>query len=135
MHKNLKRNAIILVVIGLAIILSLFFYYNPLEHNFFPKCPIYTYTGTHCPGCGSQRAIHQILQGNLAEGFKHNLLILLLIAVLIYDVLIHFLNTFLNRNFSNLLHKPITTIVILFLVVAFWILRNINQYPFTLLAP
>ncbi len=122
-------------MIGFSLILSLFFLYNPLQHNFFPKCPIYASTGIYCPGCGSQRAIHQILNGNIIEGFKHNFLILLLLLVIVYDVIIRGSNTFFKKNFSNLLHKPITTIGILIVVITYWILRNIEHYPFTILAP
>ena len=135
MPKKIKISFIIFIVIGLTAILSLFFLYNPLQYNFFPKCPIYSFTGTYCPGCGSQRAIHQLLNGNIVEGFKHNFLILLLLIVIVYDTIIRYSSIFFRKTFKNLLHKPVTTISILIIVIIYWILRNINHYPFTILAP
>lgn len=135
MDKKIKISLIILAVIGCISILSLFFLYNPLQYDFFPKCPIHTYTGTHCPGCGSQRAIHKILNGQIIEGLKHNLLIPLILVVLIYDITIKALNRLLRKKITNLLHKPIVTISILVIIILYWILRNIDTYPFTILAP
>ncbi|TWO31471.1 DUF2752 domain-containing protein [Seonamhaeicola sediminis] len=135
MHKNTKKSLIILMVIGVIIILSLFFLYNPLENSLFPKCPLYAFTGTYCPGCGSQRAIHQILNGNIITGLRHNFLIVLLVLIIIYDLFIKFLNVLLKRKFSNLLHKPAITISLLVVILLYWVLRNINQYPFNILAP
>ncbi|WP_255449903.1 DUF2752 domain-containing protein [Seonamhaeicola sediminis] len=123
------------MVIGVIIILSLFFLYNPLENSLFPKCPLYAFTGTYCPGCGSQRAIHQILNGNIITGLRHNFLIVLLVLIIIYDLFIKFLNVLLKRKFSNLLHKPAITISLLVVILLYWVLRNINQYPFNILAP
>jgi hypothetical protein len=49
----------------------------------FPKCPFLSLTGFQCPGCGSQRAIHQLLHGNLAASFRLNALFL---PALIYGI-------------------------------------------------
>ena len=38
----------------------------------FPPCPFRTLTGWLCPGCGSQRAIHQFIHGHFMEAFKLN---------------------------------------------------------------
>ncbi|MBK9981229.1 MAG: DUF2752 domain-containing protein [Saprospiraceae bacterium] len=47
--------------------------YNP-EQYFFPLCPFRFLTGWLCPGCGSQRAMHQILHGHIAASMRLNLL-------------------------------------------------------------
>lgn len=38
----------------------------------FPKCPFRSLTGWLCPGCGSQRAMHQALHGHFSEAFQLN---------------------------------------------------------------
>lgn len=116
-------------------ILYLYYNYNPSEYKIFPKCPFYSLTRLYCPGCGSQRAAHQLLQGHVFDGFKHNLLIILLVVVLLYDASIKLIKIIFKRTFKNLLHNPTTTYTILIVVILFWILRNINLYPFTILAP
>ncbi|MBD0835726.1 DUF2752 domain-containing protein [Aestuariibaculum suncheonense] len=124
-----------IVVIIVAGLLSLYFFYNPLEFNFFPKCPFYSITSLFCPGCGSQRSIHQILHGNVTTGIRHNYLIFLLCIVLGYQLYILVLKMNQRAVNKNILHKSITTKIILVIVVLFWILRNINIFPFTELAP
>ncbi|MBR9845165.1 MAG: DUF2752 domain-containing protein [Algicola sp.] len=116
-------------------VLSLYFFINPSEFNFFPKCPLYSYTGIYCAGCGSQRAIHQIVNGNIITGIRHNYLLILVFGVLSYKAGLYVLNNVYNKTYNDLLHKPIATKIILILVLIFWALRNINVFPFTELAP
>ena len=39
---------------------------NPSLSKYFPKCPFYSLTGLKCPGCGTQRALHEIPNGDIA---------------------------------------------------------------------
>lgn len=48
----------------------------------FPKCPFNWATGLRCPGCGAQRAIHELLHLHLAEAFGHNALLMISLPVL-----------------------------------------------------
>lgn len=124
--------SIVIVLLG---VLSLYFFINPSEYNFFPKCPLYTYSGIYCAGCGSQRAIHQIINGNIITGIRHNYLLVLVFAVLSYKTGLFVLNKIYNKAHTDIFHKPMSTKIILVLVLLFWALRNINVFPFTELAP
>ncbi|TJY34062.1 DUF2752 domain-containing protein [Pontimicrobium aquaticum] len=115
--------------------LAFYVFWNPSETNMFPKCPVYAVTGIYCPGCGSQRAAHQILNGNLIEGLRHNYLIALLGLVLLYQAFMFIINNVLNKGITNLLHQSKVTMSILVIIILFWVLRNINLFPFTELAP
>lgn len=132
---KLNDYIIILIAVILFLMLLLYFSYNPSESNIFPKCPFYSFTGLYCPGCGSQRAIHEFLHGNIFEGLKHNFLIMLLPTVLIYDWTVIVINKYSEKPIKNILHSSKTTYIILILVMSFWMLRNINLYPFTVIAP
>ncbi|WP_408612159.1 DUF2752 domain-containing protein [Flavivirga spongiicola] len=135
MLNKIKYFTIILIIVALIFIPYLYYNYNPSIYNIFPKCPLYSLTGIYCPGCGSQRATHQFLQGHILDGIKHNFLIILLVVVLLYDASIKLIKIVFNRAFINLLHASKTTYTILIIIILFWILRNINLYPFTILAP
>lgn len=128
-----------LIYISLAIvflgILSLYFWYNPTNSEVFPKCPFYLATNIYCPGCGSQRAIHKILNMQIIGGLQHNWLLLLVILVLGYQMIVYLLKMTGRTIQKNILHRPVTTYAILIIVILFWILRNIDIYPFTILAP
>ena len=132
---RLKLSIIIIGVLAFIGMLALYFFGNPLDSNIFPKCPFYVATNIYCPGCGSQRAAHQLLNGNVIEAVRHNYLIALLFLVLLYQAFIFIMNNVLNRGTANLLHKSKVTLSILIVIILFWILRNVNLFPFTELAP
>ena len=136
-HLTIKLKLGLYFIIALLTFALVYFYfiYNPGALSIFPKCPFYSLTGLYCPGCGSQRAIHQFLHGHLLEGLKHNFLIVILATVLIYDGTIFLLNHFTKKPINNLLHQSIITKLILIIILSFWVLRNINFFPFTILAP
>ena len=132
---KLPKFLITITVIVILVLLSLYFFYNPEETLLFPKCPFYLATGLHCPGCGSQRAFHNILNGNILEGLRYNYLLLLVFSVLIYNTFLYYINKFSNQEYKNIFHNSKVTISILVIVILYWILRNIPIYPFTELAP
>lgn len=123
-----------IAIIALAV-LSLYFFWNPSEHILFPKCPFYSLTGIYCAGCGSQRAIHQIANGNIITGIRHNYLLMIVFLVLSYKTLLFILNKIYSKSYFDIFHKPLATKIILIVVLLFWLLRNIKVFPFTELAP
>lgn len=46
--------------------------FDPATSGVFPPCPFRALTGWLCPGCGSLRAIHQLLLGNFSKAFALN---------------------------------------------------------------
>ncbi|WP_430468372.1 DUF2752 domain-containing protein [Winogradskyella ouciana] len=130
-----KTIYIVLIVVVLLLALPLYFFIDPSVSAFFPKCPFLSFTGLYCPGCGSQRAVHNFLQGNIITGIKHNYLILLLVLVLAYQAILFLFNKFGSKTYDNLLHKSKMTKAILAMVIIFWVLRNIPIAPFSELAP
>jgi len=98
---------------------------DPARVGLFPPCPLHHYTGLWCPGCGTTRALHQLLHGNVATAFRFNPLAISLLPVIGYLFV---------RGEEDVL-KPVWIWTLLGVVVAFGVLRNIPVYPFTLLAP
>lgn len=61
------------------------FWCDPNQYSFYPVCAFHRATGLLCPGCGSLRAIHQLLHGHLTTAFRFNpLLISSLPFLLVY---------------------------------------------------
>ena len=58
-------------------IIAIYAIFDPAE-GFFPRCPVKMLTGFDCPGCGSQRAIHALLHGRIAQAWSLNPLMLIL---------------------------------------------------------
>jgi len=123
-------------VLGLVGIISLswlYYSFNPQAYSFFPQCPFYKFTGFDCPGCGSQRAIYCVLHGQILKAIHLNLLLVISMPFL----LIHFgykLRSVIEKKDIrwNVLYHPLTPKIIFVVVISFWILRNLPQYPFLL---
>jgi hypothetical protein len=123
------------IFILVVLLVVLYYYANPGSSIFYPKCPLYATTGIYCPGCGSQRATHNLLNFNLVGVAKQNLLYILGIILIAYHLTIKAINYIFNKNIYNIIYHPITPIIVLIVTILFWILRNLPFYPFTLLAP
>jgi hypothetical protein len=48
------------------------------EQTVLPPCPTWRFLGIYCPGCGSTRAAHQLVNGRLLLALRYNPLWLLL---------------------------------------------------------
>jgi len=135
----LKANQNIILLISIPIVLLalgiFYFAINPTSFAYTPKCPFHTLTGFHCPGCGSQRALHQILHGNIWEGLKHNFLILLAVILIGYRIFTLVVNNDSGKGSKNLLQHHYTPWIIFTFIMVFWILRNLPLKIFQILAP
>jgi hypothetical protein len=66
----------ILCSLGAVIIAAaLLFLFNPAQGGFYPVCIFHRSTGLLCPGCGSLRAMHQLLHGHVAAAMHFNVLL------------------------------------------------------------
>ncbi len=51
------------------------FFFDPATAGFYPPCLFRTVLGMRCPGCGSLRAVHQLLHGQVAAAWALNRMI------------------------------------------------------------
>ena len=92
--KPLRRKiTFVLIAVALVGLWFLFRQYNPYEHNFFPKCPIYSVTGYQCPGCGAQRAMHFLSNAQLEKALHENFLLVVSIPYLLFGFIVEYLPT------------------------------------------
>jgi hypothetical protein len=63
----------LLALAGSGVVL---FVFNPSQFSFYPVCWFYRTTGLLCPGCGSLRALHQLLHGHVVTAFRFNPLLI-----------------------------------------------------------
>jgi hypothetical protein len=119
----LKKSVSLWVSAGFFIILV----YGLLDPELyaFPKCPLRSMTGLLCPGCGSQRAIHQLLHGQFISSFQLNALF---IPAILYG-----LTGYLTALFSPKLYASLrptwfgtkAAYVWLGIILVFWVGRNV----------
>lgn len=121
-----KKIIIMVVAILVATVLIIFFYIDPNIYPFFPKCPFLTVTGLECPGCGSQRAFHQLLHLNIAGAFHQNPLVVIFGPYILLGLYIEYVaakNKF--KKVKSILFGKYAAIIILVVIIGFWIGRNI----------
>lgn len=70
-------------IAAIAIGITVLYLYNPQEHSFYPRCPFFVWTGLKCPGCGTARAMHQLVHGNVLEAIRFNGMLVAVIPVLV----------------------------------------------------
>jgi hypothetical protein len=128
---NVKRSIplkYIIIIIGILAAIFLYTLYSPYQISLFPKCPFLLLTGYKCPGCGSQRAIHYLLNFDVLNAMNENLILVLSIPYVFILILLERNKIENNRleKIRNILIKPKAIYIVLILIVGFWILRNIT---------
>ena len=129
----MKAKKLMFIILGLAavvvLVLVLKFYqqHNPEESSLFPKCMFFQLTGWKCPGCGSQRALHQLLRLNLSGAFHYNAMLVICIPIVLFYGSAELFGERFPR-LQALSRSGILSWSVFTLFIAWWILRNIFNW-------
>jgi hypothetical protein len=115
--------------------LGFLYLFNPSTSALFPTCPFLALTGCYCPGCGSLRAIHQLTRGHLLTALGLNPLMILSLPFIGYYFISHATLAAVGRPLRTVFVRPVLIWALLEVILAYWVLRNIPIYPFSVLAP
>lgn len=108
--------------------------HDPSVPGAFPQCLFHQATGLHCPGCGSTRAVHALLHGDFGAALGMNGLCVLLLPFLLVALPLQAV-AWVRRTPPPTMAPPGAARALLWVVLAFWLLRNLPFLPFTALAP
>ena len=114
-------------IVGIIIAIALFavyFYYNPSSSFWFPRCPVKWITGYSCPGCGMQRAFHELLHGNFAKALSYNYFFILSVPYLLL-VTISLLLKGRSVKYDRIVQGPIFAWIYIVGYCVWWVLRNV----------
>lgn len=118
----------ILLICGITLAGLLFaaalYYFDPSTSGVFPPCPTNYFTDLHCTGCGTLRCLHALLHLDIEGALSQNALTVFFVPIV--PLMFIFPEKFTGRGFS---------LGVLIVFIIFTVLRNIDCYPFTLLAP
>jgi quinol-cytochrome oxidoreductase complex cytochrome b subunit len=118
-------------IIGSGVVL---FCFNPSQYSFYPLCLFHSYTGLLCPGCGSLRALHQLLHGHVIAAIRLNVLLIsaLPVAILFF---VRFAHRKLNNQPAAPGIRPAWLWWGLTVIIIFGVLRNLPFAQSAWLAP
>ncbi len=102
-----------------------------------PPCPFYILTGIYCPGCGAGRCVTALLHFRFYAAFRYNPLMVICLPFVAYYLFKVYFGFVLGRDLLPIpkIRGRAFGITVLTVIIAYWILRNIPVYPFSLLAP
>ena len=110
------------VTVGIAMMLTLF---DPTSCRLYPRCLLHEWTGMYCPGCGTTRALTQLLHGHWLAAMRLNAV--MVIGLPLLGVL------YATGRLDRI--RPVWIWTLLAFLVVFGVLRNLPWTPFTWLAP
>jgi chromate transport protein ChrA len=100
------------------------------------KCSFKALTGLDCAGCGGQRAFHFLLHGEFLQALRYNFLIFFLPFFLYLIYVIVEVYIFKDKKYlSGFMFSNKLGIMVIVVVLAYTVLRNIPYEPFIYLAP
>ena len=109
--------------------------FDPAHSLIFPPCPLRYFTGLYCPGCGSLRAIHALLQGDLRQAWAMNALTVTMLPFIGYGLISEIHRHFRGRPMPGMMMPASWTRPLCAVMVLFGIARNLPFHSFNLLDP
>ena len=114
---------------------GLLYFVDPRVPGNYPPCLFLYFTGCYCPGCGTLRALHRLLHGDLLGALGYNPLAILTLPLLAIAGILGLGQTLGRPLLRDFTIPPRLAWVLVVAILSFWALRNIPGYPFTMLAP
>ncbi|HAV24536.1 MAG TPA: DUF2752 domain-containing protein [Bacteroidetes bacterium] len=117
----------IFLIFGLLALVVLYGLINPSESAIFPKCPIFKFTGLQCSGCGSQRAVHHLLNFDIGAAIQSNALVVFFLPYIVIGLLFDRTTVWTPRKLvvRKTFYSTKAILVILAVILAFTVLRNV----------
>ena len=128
-----RRRTVVATSIAAAV-LALFFL-DPATDAVFPSCPLYWLTGWYCPGCGTLRAMHALLHGQIQLALHDNPLAVVAVFVSVETAVANRLLAGVARIGVWNLTDPAAVRLVITVTIVFGIVRNIPARPFVWMIP
>lgn len=114
----------LLLLLLFCAVITLYLLFDPSRVGWFPRCPFRILTGWQCPGCGSQRAFHSLLHGDIGAAWIYNPALVTGFPFILLLLVSEMWRT-KSPRFYYYLHHPIFLITFIIIIFAWWIGRNL----------
>ena len=130
-----QRFVYALLALAIATALTIVYLVDPRQPGLYPVCPFLGLTGCYCPGCGTLRALNQLMHGNFLAALGYNPYTILALPVIAYSFATGGLRAYgLPAPPRIFIPSPLIW-ALLVAVLAFWLVRNLPFASFSFLAP
>lgn len=123
MHNKRSFWAIV-VAISLIALATAYYFFDPVEVKWMPKCIWKVATGTDCPGCGSQRMAHALMHGDFLGAWHANAYACCMIPVIIFLLWLEFAKDRYSKLYA-IVHRPAVITSLAATVILWWVFRNL----------
>lgn len=131
---RIQRVGLLLIVGVVSAAGALVLYrFDPRAYELYPKCLFHALTGLVCAGCGSTRALHALLHGQVRQALAWNALTVISLPVIGVWAADRAWRWIVDRPPAGGPIPPWTVWGLGGVLVAFWVLRNLPLFAF--LAP
>lgn len=120
-----KRIWTAVILTGAVVLIVFYALVDPGASPFMPKCLFNTITGMKCPGCGSQRAVHALLNGDIRAAWDYNALIVAGVIPAALYIYAEITRVRRPKLYATLNSLPVVIIVAV-VIVAWGVGRNID---------
>ena len=130
-NRNERKRIIFAAIAGMAVVAIILYSYfiDTSTEVLAPKCMLFKLTGFKCPGCGTQRALHELAHLNFGGFFRYNPILSLAIP---YIVLLLYMQFFGGNErfpkFSEFIYGKKAIMWVFYLIIAYWALRNVFSF-------
>jgi hypothetical protein len=103
----------------------LFYFFDPATSGGFWVCPFHRLTGWYCPGCGGQRALHELLHGHFTAALRLNpFAVLVFFPVAGYSYAVYALRVLGLAQFPGIAVRGWMVMALLVTIILFGLFRN-----------
>lgn len=131
-----KKKQLVALYFLTALVIAILYNLNPAENNnIYPPSLSREWGGFYCPGCGTLRALHQLLHGNWRAALRFNPLLVICLPYFFYWIIPYFFQYFYEIKLYSINHKNKQILGIITVCLAYGLLRNISDPNFSWLVP
>lgn len=125
MFLNRPYKRMILIIIAAFLALGCYYFFDPQQVTWMPKCPFRELTGLECPACGNQRALHALLHGNLGMAFSYNPFFIISSPYLFLLCISAWSNKGRMARIKEMVQNRKVVNVYLIAICVWWVIRNL----------